>query len=254
MQTKNPDKYTKNAERNRLRAIDEERRSIWTEAVKQAQRLAAIHDPTGATFNVGPVVKQEDGTVISLESLRKREERAKEKKKADAAKKDRALSEINNGQKGNAKQDEVAVKLNVQADQFFGINPARMAQMDFGRPAAVAAPPPKNMSKSQQKKLAKFEPRPAPPKPILPEGVSIPEGEENWIALWDLQDDEVERRVIRAKRRAAAARKALRTKQQSGKVERRAARDEKRRVYRVLKHTWKSIEGEGGWTIVWNYC
>ena len=33
-------------------------------------------------------------------------------------------------------------------------------------------------SKSQQKKLAKFEPRPPIPKPVLPDGVSIPEDEE----------------------------------------------------------------------------
>lgn len=223
------------------------------EAIRQAQRLAIIHDPTGAMFNVGPVVKQEDGTVISLESIRRRGERAKEKEKADAAKKDGALSEITNGQKGNAKKEEVEVKLDIKADQASGINPARMAQMDFGRPAA-AAPRQKKMSKSQQRKLAKYEPRPAPPKPVLPEGISIPEGEENWIAMWDLPNEEVERRVMRAKRRAAAARKALRTKQQSGKVERRAARDEKRKVYRDLKHTWKSIKGKGCPRFGRDYC
>lgn len=221
------------------------------EAVRQAQRLAAIHDPTGATFNVGPVVKQEDGTIISLESIRRREERAKEKEAAEAAKKDGALSEITNGQKGNAKQSETTVKQDPEAGQIYGVNPARMAQMDFGKPAER---PPKKMSKSQQKKLAKFEPRPPPPKPVLPEGISIPGGEENWIALWDLPDEDVERRVVRAKRRAAAARKALRVKQQSGKVERRAARDEKRKVYRDLKHTWKSIKGKSSSIYGLNYC
>lgn len=221
------------------------------EAVRQAQQLAAIHDPTGAKFNVGPVVKQDDGTVISLESIRRREERAKEKEAAEGRSKDGALSEITNGQKGTAKQSEVATKQDPHTDPTSGINPARMAQMDFGRPAA---PPPKKISKSQQKKLAKYAPRPAPSKPVLPEGISVPEGEENWIALWDLPDEEVERRVIRAKRRAAAARKALRTRQQSGKVERRAARDEKRKVYRDLKHTWKSIKGKGGSIYVLNHC
>ena len=49
--------------------------------------------------------------------------------------------------------------------------------------------------------------------------------------------------MIREKRREAAARKALRVKQQSGKVERRMARDEKRRVYRGLKLEWGAIKG-----------
>ena len=93
------------------------------------------------------------------------------------------------------------------------------------------------------KKLAKFEPRPPPPRPVIPEHISRFEGEEDWLSLWDLEDIDLERRVIREKRRRAAERKALRTKQQSGKVERRMARDEKRKVYRDIKLKWKSIKG-----------
>ncbi|MCJ1396780.1 hypothetical protein MMC18_009672 [Xylographa bjoerkii] len=229
--TRNPDKYTKNAERNRLRAIESERRAIWSAALKQAQRLAAVHDPTGVMFNIGPVIIQKNGSILSLETIRRREEREAAKKESSV------LLEITTGQMGNAKQLEL-----VDSKRSFeaGINPERLAQMDVGQHAQ----PIKKMSKTQQKKLAQFEPRPPPPKPVIPEGVQIPDDEENWLDLWDLPDEDVERRVLRAKKRKAAARKALRVKQQSGKVERRAARDEKRKVYRELKNTWKSIKEE----------
>ncbi|MCJ1474694.1 hypothetical protein MMC13_003354 [Lambiella insularis] len=233
--TRNPDKYTKNVERNRLRAIELERRSIYSEAVKQAQRLAIIHDPTGAMFNISPVTTQEDGTVISLELVRRREER-------EAAKKEEsnALSEITIGQRGNAKQSVFGEREEGKGGMLSSINPARYGQVDMGQ----IAEPPKHISKSQQKKFAKFEPRAPPRKPRIPEGVQIPEGEENWLELWDLPDEQIERRVLRAKKRKVAARKALRVKQQTGKVERRAARDEKRKVYRDLKNTWRSIKEE----------
>ena len=209
-----------------------ERRAIYSEAVKQAQRLAAVHDPTGTMFNVGPVTRDEDGAVISVEALQRRREREEARKNGN-----NALLEITTGQKGNAIQRESA---SIE-DQASNINPARVAQISTAKPEDPSV---RKMSKTQQRKLAKYEPRPPPPKPVLPEGISIPEGEENWIDLWDLPDEELERRVLRAKKRKAAARKALRVKQKSGKVERRAARDEKRKVYRDLKHTWKSIKGK----------
>lgn len=234
-QTRNPAKYSKNAERNRLRAIEMERRTIYNEALKQAQRLAAIHDPTGVMFNVSAVTTQEDGTVITLETMRKREEREAAKKEGS-----NVLLEITTGQKGNAKPAESGDKADEEKSLISMMNPAREAQLDVGQ---AVRPPKSHMSKTQQKKLAKFQPRPPPPKPKIPENVQIPEGEEKWLELWDLPDEEIERRVLRDKRRKAAARKALRVKQKSGKVERRAARDEKRKVYRDLKNTWRSIKG-----------
>ncbi|KAL9123078.1 MAG: hypothetical protein Q9187_000355 [Circinaria calcarea] len=239
--TRNPDKYTKNAERNRLRDIDGERRKIWTEALKQAQRLAAVHDPSGAMFNVGPVITQEDGTVISLETIKRRQER----EAMEQAKKDANLGTVrgtydvkaefqvteNRDKTENGKVTGAAVN---------GINPARLSQIDAVKPRVAL----RGMSKTQQKRIAAMEPRPPPQKPIIPDGISLPEGEEDWLALWDLPDEQLERRVIRAKRRKAAERKALRAKQQCGKIERRAARDEKRKVYRELKLTWKTIKEE----------
>lgn len=235
--TRNPDKYNKNAERNRLRDIEGERRRIWQEAVRQAQRLAAVHDQSGVTFNVGPVVMQEDGTVISQDTLRRRQAKAQERAAVEQTK-DTSTNGVPTIHELRDGHPPASTTTNPPALRN-GINPNRLAHIE----AAVAERPPSRLSKTQQKKRAALEPRPSPPKPTLPEGVSIPEGEQNWLELWDLPDDQLERRVLREKKRKAAERKALRVKQKLGKAERRVARDEKRRVYRDVKLTWKAIKG-----------
>lgn len=185
--------------------------------------------------------------VISIETLRRR----KEQELARLARKEGIVSTNSSPDgKANAPSTEPNAQASMPQDGLHpardpltslhsGINPARLALTDMGR----AEQPLKKMSKTQQKKRAALEPRPPPPKPTIPVGISIPDGEINWLALWDLSDDQLERRVIREKKRKAAERKALRMKQKSGKVERRAARDEKRKVYRDLKLTWKAIKG-----------
>lgn len=210
--TRNPDKYNKNAERNRLRDIQLERRRIQDAAIKQAQRLAAVHDPSGLIFNVGAVVLQQDGSVVSAESIRRRQER-------EAAKAAIPLEQPNN-------HDDIQLE---ETAQISDVQSQRK---------------PKKLSKAQQRRQAALQTYSPPPKPTLPEGLSIPDGEEDWLTLWDLPDDEIERRVLRAKKRKAADRKALRTKQQSGKADRREARDEKRKIYRDIKLVWKSIKEE----------
>ena len=231
--TRNPDKYNKNAERNRLRDIEGERRRIWQEAVRQAQRLAAVHDQSGVTFNVGPVIMQEDGTVISKDILRRRQEKLQEKTAIE-----QASNHAANTAKVRDARSPALISTNPPA-LHSGMNPDRLVHIE----AVESQRPMSRLSKTQQKKRAALEPRPPPPKPTMPQGVSIPEGEENWLGLWDLSDDQLERRVLRAKKRKAAERKALRLKQKSGKAERRVARDEKRRVYRDIKLTWKAIKG-----------
>lgn len=201
--------------------------------MQQARRLAAVYDPTGSAFNVGPVVTQANGTVVSVETLKKREEQ----ELAKLAREEGTVSATGDPA-GKTSASSTALR-DPLSSLHNGINPARLALMDIGR----IEDPAKKMSKTQQKKRAALEPRPPPPKPTMPDGISVPDGETNWLALWDLPDDQLERRVIREKKRKAAERKALRTKQKSGKVERRAARDEKRKVYRELKLTWKAIKG-----------
>ena len=225
-QTRNPDKYNKNTERNRLRSIQLERQSIQSQAVKQAEQLAAEHDPTGKMFNVGPVTMQKDGTVVSVEVLQRREE-ARARRAAEAAAKEEAAKE------------EPQPTTNSETPDTDRLNPQRFLQMELQKKER-----PRGLSKNQQRKLEALKPRPPPPKPIIPEHISLPPNEENFIALWDLSDTELERRVLREKRRKAAERKALRLKQKSGKAERRMARDEKRAVYRDIKLTWKTIKEE----------
>lgn len=233
--TRNPDKYNKNAERNRLRDIEGERRRIWQEAIRQAQRLAAIHDPSGTSFNVGPVVVQDDGTVISQETLHQREAKSNEKAAAQMAKETTYI-----GGDFNAPTAIVTETPNSAPPiSSNGLNPERLAKME----ATMSQQAPSRLSKTQQKKRAALEPRPPPPKPAMPDNISIPKSEENWLALWDLTDDQLERRVLREKKRKATERKALRIKQKSGKAERRIARDEKRKVYRDIKLIWKAIKG-----------
>ncbi|ERF68084.1 hypothetical protein EPUS_06895 [Endocarpon pusillum Z07020] len=229
--TRNPEKYTKNAGRNRLRAIEAERRKIQTSAVHMAQRLAAVYDPSGAMFNVSPVVTLEDGRVTTVEALQKRKEREAQKA---AEKRGEVEAEPSHDVQTNGVHTPSKAAL-----QHGNMNSDRMEMIE----SQLSQTP--TLSKRQQKKQAEFAPRPALPKPIIPEGIEIPsDEEENWLALWDLDDGELERRVLRAKKRAARERKEFRQYQKSGKAERRAARDEKRRVYREIKQSWQVIRQE----------
>ncbi|KAL2046046.1 hypothetical protein N7G274_001493 [Stereocaulon virgatum] len=239
--TKNPDKYNRNAERNRLRDIEGERKRIQNEAIRQVQRLAVIHDPSGAMFNVDPVIKLDDGRVVSVKTLRLQELRAQEKAAAEKTKVERLVD----GATVKPESGDGQLPPRAPASSEFSVLPNRMNPERLARLEAVNGPkPPRGLSNKQQKKRAALEPRPAPPRPTIPDNVLIPEGEQNWLALWDLPDEQLERRVLQAKRRKAAERKALRVKQKSGKAERRIARDEKRQIYREMKLAWKGIKEE----------
>ncbi|KAL9619613.1 MAG: hypothetical protein Q9160_005800 [Pyrenula sp. 1 TL-2023] len=239
--TRNPTKYNKNAARNRLRAIELERRKIRGNAVRMVQRVAAVHDPSGKTFNVEPVTTLGNGCVITLTALERRKEKERKKEEEAAAK--------DNGE--SAPQPEPAPEpapptVNTLADDPgrnpHYVNPERLRQLVD---AKIHKPRQQGLSKTQQKKKEQHTPRPPPTKPTIPDGVELPDDEdEPWLDLWDLPDEDLERRVTRAKRRAAQERKNLRIKQKQGKTERRAARDEKRRVYRELKQSWKVIREE----------
>lgn len=206
--------------------------------MSQAERLAAIHDPSGKMFNVGPVLIQEDGKVVSVEFMERRAQAQAERDGKLARGNDVPAKGITNAAKGEPNYSQVKDQsMDFTQDN---VDPARRKQIQI---AAGGEAQTKKLSKNQQKKLAMLEPRPPPPKPLIPPGVTIPEGEENWLVLWDLSDDELERRVIKEKKRKAAERKALREKQKEGKAERRAARDERRRVYREKKSEWKAIKG-----------
>lgn len=234
--TRNPTKYTKNAGRNRLRAIEQERRKIHGAALQMVYRLAAVYDPSGKMFNVKPVTTLEDGRVITLEAIERRKEKEAEMARQQEMK-DAEIDPAKVPAPPSLKQEEGEVT--------HGMNEDRLKLLTEQKFKATKQEWNGVISKTQQRKAAQFEPKPPPPKPVIPEGIDPPsDEEENWLELWDLNDEELERRVLRAKKRAAKARKDLRIKQRSGKAERRAARDEKRRVYREIKQSWKVVREE----------
>ena len=177
------------------------------------------------------MVTQEDGSITSLEALQRRQKC----ETATQVEKDEQSHLVGNQINANENSSH-PMPIPRSGSTSYVIDSKKQTKLGLDLAG-------KQISKTQQKKLAVFTPRPPPPKPTIPAGILIPDGEEDWLSFWDLSDGELERRVLREKRRKAAVRKALRVKQQSGKVERRAARDEKRRVYRELKLTWKIIKG-----------
>ncbi|KAI9888312.1 MAG: hypothetical protein M1814_000587 [Vezdaea aestivalis] len=226
--TKNPAKYTKNKDRNRERAILLYRRDIYKKAIEQAQRLAFEHDRSGKSFNVGPVTKVPDtDEIITIEALEIREKRLADKQARDEA----AAAAGPNHNPFNSNS----------ANGNNGITPERQAQILILQQMPGYWP---GMSNRQQKKLLLYAPQPIPPRPIIPEGISLPEGETDWGAEWDISDNEIDRRLKREKRDKVTTRKEFRRKQQAGKAERRMARDEKRKVYRELKDAWKAIKAK----------
>jgi hypothetical protein len=149
--------------------------------------LVAKHDTTGKAFNVGEVVGLEDGSVKSKEALAIIEER-----------------------KAQEEAERAANEPGIQA----GFNPERASQIQ----GLVQEKPKKaKISNKQLKRQAALQPRPPPPRPVLPERISLPEGEENFIALWDITDEEIHKRMSNEKRIKSAERKNLRRKQKEEK-------------------------------------
>ncbi|KAK2629980.1 hypothetical protein QTJ16_000800 [Diplocarpon rosae] len=190
-------KYNKNEERNKQRKIDLERQKIRCGAIKQAEALAAIHDPTGKTFNVGEIIVLPGGIVKTKEGLRRAAEEKEKKQRQDAARQ-AALQEY--------KDADAAARLEAQE--------AQQAEGE-GRPLPTYFPAKEALSKMvKPKKLSKkqlqrqeLKPRPAPPKPTIPEGISLPDDEENLLALWDITDEDIKKRLIKKKKEKAAGRK-----------------------------------------------
>jgi hypothetical protein len=204
-----------------------------------AQRLAAVHDPSGATFNVSPVVTLEDGRVTTVEALDRKREREAQKAAEHQVTEENGKAATESP--GDAKTTGVH-PVSVFTLQHGNVNNDRMQMIQSQNEQSSQT---RTLSKNQQKKQAETAPRPPLPKPFIPDGIDIPsDEEENWLELWDLDNGELERRVLRAKKRAAAERKEFRQQQKSGKAERRAARDEKRRVYRDIKQSWQVIRQE----------
>lgn len=142
--TRNDAKYAKNKDFKKQLVLDLERRRIRSEALKQAEALAAKHDRSGKLFGVSEIVEVgEAGEVISRDG---QERRAAERK-----------------------WDEWA------------------AEQKLSQKA------------KKNKKLDWLVGQPVPNKPFIPDGYSVPEGDEDFVQLWDITDEEIKRRLGNAK-------------------------------------------------------
>ncbi|KAH9210343.1 hypothetical protein DL95DRAFT_448869 [Leptodontidium sp. 2 PMI_412] len=216
---RNTEKYDKNKDLNKQRAIDLERQRIRADAVKQAERLAAIHDPSGKMFNVGEIIILPGGIVKSKEGMRRAAEAKEQKDKEDAQRK-----AIEN----RYRDAERAVKLEAEEAQ---------RAVDQGMPAPTEFPAkealkrmkhPKRISKKQLQRQEQLKPQPVPPRPVIPQGISLPEGEENLLALWDITDAQITKRLADKKKEKAQSRKQLIKIQQENKKLNKALKVRKR--------------------------
>lgn len=111
--------------------------------MQQARRLAAVNDPTGMAFNVGPVVTQVNGTIFSVETL-----------ESEKSKSLRSWHEEGTVSANGVPAGKTSATSTVSRDPLSsihnGINPARLALIDVG----VFKDPPKRMSKTEQKRRA----------------------------------------------------------------------------------------------------
>jgi hypothetical protein len=245
LQTRNNEKYTKNKERNKERDIMLERQKIRFEAVRQAERLAAIHDPTGKMFNVGEVIVMPDGQVKSKEAIERAAEAKKQKEMgalAEKAENIRIAEEKANYKKEKfaAKREgreppprpDYAPKLALQSAASVygnGGQPAYGGQQ-MGSNQQTGTKAKRKISKKQQQRLEMLKPRPVPPKPVIPEGIALPEGEENLLELWDITDEEIAKRLRSKKKEKIIAGKTLRKIQKEQKKFNRAMKVRKKQA------------------------
>lgn len=152
----------------------------------------------------------------SKERLRLTEEakikRQKEKKEAEEAK--TAAQEAKKARKAARGASEDL------DPSMSGINPERLAQIQ----------PAKHISNSQKRKQEMYAPKTVPPKPIIPHGITLPEGEEDMIALWDITDEEIIKRLNEVKKQKGQERAAFKKQQQKEKVFRRAMKVKKKQA------------------------
>ncbi|KAG4428884.1 hypothetical protein IFR05_015633 [Cadophora sp. M221] len=216
---RNTEKYNKNKDRNKQRAIDLERQSIWADAVKQAERLAAIHDPSGKMFNVGEIIILPGGIVKSKEGMRRAAEAKEQKEREDEQRKaiENRYKDAERAAKLKAEEAQRAVDQGMPAPIEF---PAKEALKRMKRPTRI--------SKKQLQRQEQLKPQPVPPRPVIPKGISLPEGEEDLLALWDITDAQITKRLADKKKEKARSRKQLIKIQQENKKLNKALKVRKR--------------------------
>ena len=112
-----------------------------------AQRLAAIHDPSGVKFNVKPVTTLEDGRVVTLESIeRKKEREALRRAQIEVAESATANNSVTVDLQEAA--DKVTALAQIGSSVADRLNPERMALLIESKMPQKRPP---GLSKTQQK-------------------------------------------------------------------------------------------------------
>lgn len=176
--------------------------------MQQAERLAAVHDPSGKMFNVGEIIILPGAIIKSKAGMRAAAE-AKERREREEAERIAAELAYKNAQEAAKLEAEVARKAAEEGRQVPVRMPARIALKDM--------PKPRKISKKQLQRQELLKPKPVPPKPIIPAGITLPAGEENLLALWDLTDQEIQARLTDQKKQKVNSGKELRLVQQENK-------------------------------------
>ncbi|KAI9848734.1 MAG: hypothetical protein M1837_006821 [Sclerophora amabilis] len=181
------------ASKSQIKEIEVERRKIRAAAIKQVKKLAAIHDPSGANDGASTIETASEGRPKSSQA-------------------DKLVEQVD----GQANLPRVTPPRNVPDNM---VNPERMRMINQGPQGGNGVREHQSQSTTGERKHEASIPQQAFPKPIIPDGISLPDGEENFST--------------------PAARKEFWLKQSEGKAERRAARDVKRKAYRNVKQEWK---------------
>merc|ERR1711939_1091217 len=148
----------------------------------------------GKIFNVGEITILPGGVVNSKEGMRRAAEAKERKEREEAEGKDieKRYKDAEKAAKFEAEEAQRAIDQGLPAPTRY---PAKEALKNMQRPMRI--------SKKQLQRQEQLEPQPVPPKPVIPEGISSPEGEEDLLALWDITDEQITKRLANQKRKKA---------------------------------------------------
>jgi hypothetical protein len=131
----------------------------------------------------------------------------------------------------------------VKSKEALAVFERRKAEKEALKTLAPEDVPKKGIvSKTQQQKKARLEPRPPPLKPVIPGGITLPEGEVNFISMWDITDEQIQKRLSEEKRKKSSARSNLRREQKAQKKINKAMKLLKRQTEN-RGEKWDQIEG-----------
>jgi hypothetical protein len=186
-------------------------------------------------FNVGEVVVMPDGQVKSKDAIKKAAE-MKAQREIEAAV-EKAENIRITAEKAKYKEEKLQAKRDGREPpprpSFAPATNLQGAASFYGGGEVAnknQQPKVSRLSKKQQRRIEMLKPKPVPPKPVIPEGISLPEGEEDLLALWDITDEEIQRRLKVKKKEKIQAGKNLRKIQKEQKKFNRAMKVRKKQA------------------------